>query len=353
MVSANIFTVSEPFRFNTPDPFFFMASEFSYHLLPFNTLIHMISIKLSSSNYLLWKSQLLPLFESQDMLGYVDGTMVPPPRFEPETSSTHNPKYLAWRAADQRLLYLLLSSLTVEAIAVVVGLSTARDVWLALETTFNHHSKALELRLKDDLQLMKRGTKLVAEYTYACKTICDQLHTNGRPIEDIDKVHWFLRGLSTDFLAFSTAQMALTPIPCFADLVSKAESFELFQSSLEFSDSTPTASTATNRGRTHEATLLPLATSEVVLIPQKQLFQSRTSPLRSRSSTISLPNMPQRGSLCWLLQLTICLTWFYSCSPCWSLQHVLFYCWTQCCWLVSGHWGFDSYDRRPIYFGSV
>ena len=66
------------------------------------------------------------------MLGYVDGTMVPPPRFELETSSTLNPKYLAWRAADQRLLCLLLSSLIKEAIAVIVGLSTSIDVWLAL-----------------------------------------------------------------------------------------------------------------------------------------------------------------------------------------------------------------------------
>ena len=35
------------------------------------------------------------------MLGYVDGTMVPPTHFEQETSSTLNPKYLAWRGADQ------------------------------------------------------------------------------------------------------------------------------------------------------------------------------------------------------------------------------------------------------------
>ena len=226
-----------------------MASESSYHLLSFNTLIHMITIKLSSSNYLLWKSQRLPLFESQDMLGYDDGTMVPPPHFEPETSSTLNPKYLAWRAADQRLLCLPLSSLTKEAMAVVIGLSTASDVWLALETTFSHHSKARELRLKDDLQLIKRGTKPVAEYARAFKKICDQLHAIGRRVEDIDKVHWFLRGLGTKFSAFSTTQMALTPMPCFADLVSKAESFELFQRSLESSDSTPTAFTATNRGR--------------------------------------------------------------------------------------------------------
>ena len=145
-----------------------MASESSYHL-PFNTLIHTIIIELSSSNYLLWKSQLLPLLESKDMRGYVDGTMVPPPCFEPKTSSTLNPKYLAWKATDQRLLYLLLSSPTEQAIVVVVGLFTACDVWLALETKFSHHSKAHELRLKDDLQLMKRGTKPVAEYARAYK----------------------------------------------------------------------------------------------------------------------------------------------------------------------------------------
>ena len=105
-----------------------MASESSYRLLPFITLIHMITMKLSSSNHLLSKSQLLPLLDSQDMLGYIDGTMVPPSRFEPENSLTLNPKYLAWKTADQRLLCLLLSSLTEEAIVVIVGLSISRDV---------------------------------------------------------------------------------------------------------------------------------------------------------------------------------------------------------------------------------
>ena len=230
-----------------------MASESSSHLLPFDTLIHMITIKLSSSNYLIWKTQLLPLLESQDMLGYVDGTLVPPSRFESETSSTLSTKYLAWKATDQRLLCLLLSSLTEEVIVFVVGLSTARDVWLALEIRFSHHLKALELRLKDDLQLMKRGTKSVAEYARTFNTICDRLHGIGRSVDDIDKVHWFLRGIGIDFSTFSTDQMALTPLPCFEDLVSKAESFELFQLSLKSSNSTCMTFTPTNCGRTYRS----------------------------------------------------------------------------------------------------
>ena len=108
------------------------------HLLPFNTMIHMVTIKLSSSNYLLWKSQLLPLLESQELLGHVDGTLAPPPRFAPVDSRTPNIKHLAWKNTDQRLLSLLLSSLTEEAMAKVVGLSTSCEVWLALENTFSH-----------------------------------------------------------------------------------------------------------------------------------------------------------------------------------------------------------------------
>ena len=111
-------------------------------ILPFTTMIHMVAIKLSSSNYLLWKSQLLLLLESQELLGHVDGTLAPPPRFAAVDSQMPNIKHLTWKKTDQHLLSLLLSSLTKEAMAKVVGLSTSREVWLALENTFSHRSKA-------------------------------------------------------------------------------------------------------------------------------------------------------------------------------------------------------------------
>lgn len=133
-----------------------------------------------------------------------------------------NDKNLAWKADDQCLLSLLLSSLTEKAMIEVVGLSTARDVWLTLENTFNHRSKASEIHLKNDLQLMKRGTRPVAAYARAFKGLCDQLHVIDRPIDGIDKVHWFFCGLGVNFSNFSIVQMTLTPLPCFADLVSKA-----------------------------------------------------------------------------------------------------------------------------------
>ena len=117
--------------------------------------------------------------------------------------------------------------------AEAIGLSTSREVWTALENTFSHCSKAREICLKDDLQLMKCSPRPVIAYARAFKALCDQLQAIGRPIDGTDKVHWFLCGLGPDFSNFSTAQMAQTPLPCFSDLVSKAESLELFQKSLE------------------------------------------------------------------------------------------------------------------------
>ena len=184
---SNILMVSEHTWINIPrSP---MASDSSSTLLPFNTMIHMVTIRLSSSNYLLWKSQLLPLLESQGLLGHADSSLEPPPLFDPPTSQTPNTKHLAWKATDQHLLSLLISFLIEEAMVEAVGLSTSCEVWTALENTFSHHSKAREMRLKDDLQLMKRGTRPVTVYTHAFKALCDQFHAISRPIDRTDKLY--------------------------------------------------------------------------------------------------------------------------------------------------------------------
>ena len=82
-----------------------------------------------------------------------------------------------WMAPLCRHLYLtpppLRRQAIKEAMAEAVGLSTSREVWTALENTFSHHSKAHEIPLKDDLQLMKCGTHPVIAYARAFKALCD------------------------------------------------------------------------------------------------------------------------------------------------------------------------------------
>lgn len=91
--------------------------------------------------------------------------------------------------------FVFFPSPTEESLAEIVGLSTAREVWLALETVFSHRSKAREIHLKDELQLMKRGSRPVTDFARAFKSLYDQFHATGRPVDSTNKVHWFLRGL--------------------------------------------------------------------------------------------------------------------------------------------------------------
>ena len=46
--------------------------------LPLNTMVHMLTIKPTSSNYLLWKNHFVPLLANQDLFGYLDGSIGAP-----------------------------------------------------------------------------------------------------------------------------------------------------------------------------------------------------------------------------------------------------------------------------------
>jgi len=136
---------------------------------------------------------MLPLLQCQHLLRYVDGFIKPPSAtIDSDDSATINPAFAKWQKTDQLVLSLLFTFLTEEAMSTVVGLTSSHDVWFTLETTFNHHSKSRELRFKDELQDMKKDTRSVVEYSREFKSVCDQLATMGRPVDDLNKIHWYL-----------------------------------------------------------------------------------------------------------------------------------------------------------------
>lgn len=122
-------------------------------LLPINTLMHLITIRLSPSNYLLWKSQLIPLLTHQNLMGHVDGTScAPPSELLVDDKSSPNPAYSVWLAADQRTVIILHASLTEEAFSEIFGLDTTRQIWVALETAYNNSSVERIQNLRDQLR---------------------------------------------------------------------------------------------------------------------------------------------------------------------------------------------------------
>jgi hypothetical protein len=75
--------------------------------------IYLLTIKISSSSYLLWRSQVLPLLQSQHLFGYVDASITMPS--STDASISKNPELIERQQIDQLVLSLLHSSLIEEA----------------------------------------------------------------------------------------------------------------------------------------------------------------------------------------------------------------------------------------------
>ena len=207
--------------------------------LPLNTMVHMLTIKLTYSNYLLWRNQFVPLLANQELFGYLDGSITTPsPMITASDGTTKsNPAYTSWLHTNQTLLSLLYSSLIEESMSEVLGFCHSHEAWHALEVSFSHRSKTRELQLKDELQLTHHGSQSIAKFSRTFKGLYDQLAAIGRPIDDTDKVHWYLRALGPDYKIFSTTMMSQLPLPSFAEIVSKALSHEIFERSVSHSSS--------------------------------------------------------------------------------------------------------------------
>ena len=112
--------------------------------------------------------------------------------------------------------------------AKAIGLTTARQIWCALEDVYSHDSVECMHTLRDSLRQIQKGSSTIADFSLKFKTLCDQLSAIGHPVADTDKFHWFICGLGPFYETFSTARHVIHPRPVFRDLVAHVESHKLF-----------------------------------------------------------------------------------------------------------------------------
>ena len=78
---------------------------------------HLITIKLTSENYLLWKAQIVPYLKGQHLYGYLDGSTPTPPQSltveaDRGVQVIQNPDFGHWYLQDQMILSAIISSLS-------------------------------------------------------------------------------------------------------------------------------------------------------------------------------------------------------------------------------------------------
>ena len=95
-------------------------------------MLNMMTVKLDSSNYIVWKHQISMVLETYSMFELLDEVPLVPKKFLKDLSGTItsvlNPDYLIWKSKEKALLTFISSTLTPSVLAMIVGCSSAQEV---------------------------------------------------------------------------------------------------------------------------------------------------------------------------------------------------------------------------------
>ncbi|KAL5742611.1 hypothetical protein ACOSP7_029343 [Xanthoceras sorbifolium] len=115
-----------------------------------------VTLKLTQSNYPLWREQVLGLAESQDLIGHLTNETPIPTKYTTSYSNTTETgntipqlttKFVAWQKSDRLLRGWIIRTLSEKALGLVIGLDTALAVWEALKYAYAQDSQEREFTL--------------------------------------------------------------------------------------------------------------------------------------------------------------------------------------------------------------
>ncbi|KAD4584315.1 hypothetical protein E3N88_21916 [Mikania micrantha] len=155
------------------------------------------TLKLTSTNYLGWKTQIEALLHGLNLYRFIDGTCpAPTPTTAADGSTTPHKDYEQWFRQDQLLFGALVGSLSPAIVPLITGATSSRDAWQILANTYaspsRGHIKQLQHRLK---QTSKLPTQTITDYMQTIKTVVDELAILGKNMDEEDVIDTIINGL--------------------------------------------------------------------------------------------------------------------------------------------------------------
>lgn len=109
---------------------------------PLQNSHHFISIKLTSTNYFFQRAQICPYLYGQGLFRFIDSSHPYPPIYltvNGQPTEEINRAYLLQVQQDQLLISTLISSLSIEVLALMIDLLNSKDIWLIIENALASH----------------------------------------------------------------------------------------------------------------------------------------------------------------------------------------------------------------------
>ena len=137
-------------------------------LLLLSNMSNMMTVKLDSTNYIIWKYQITMVLETYSLFELLEEPQLVPDKFLKDLSGTYttilNPAFLIWKSKEKALLTFMSSTLTPSILAFTVGCTSVMEVWKVLENRFSSISRSHILNLKGELHNLKKGNDYVDVY---------------------------------------------------------------------------------------------------------------------------------------------------------------------------------------------
>uniref|UniRef100_A0A2N9FSB8 Reverse transcriptase Ty1/copia-type domain-containing protein n=1 Tax=Fagus sylvatica TaxID=28930 RepID=A0A2N9FSB8_FAGSY len=150
----------------------------------------------------------------------IDDTISCPVKFLRKEDGTEfvNPEFLHWKARDKALISLLSVTLSLSALSLVIGQTSAQGIWTVLEQRYTAGSRSNVVSLKMELNGIKKGSDPMNKYLQRIKESRDKLSTVGINLDDEEILHIVLKGLLAEFYSFSLSMLTKDDPVSFAEL---------------------------------------------------------------------------------------------------------------------------------------
>ena len=134
-----------------------------------------MTIKLDTSNFIIWKCRWENVLRATSLIEYEDGSLpCPPNTMILSNKEVPNPVAQKWMMIDAHLLSCLTATLAPVIFSVAINCLASSEAWYVLEKRFTSLSRSHIHQLKNKLSEISKNLSSMKDYLQQIKTIVDQ-----------------------------------------------------------------------------------------------------------------------------------------------------------------------------------
>ncbi|XP_019151898.1 PREDICTED: uncharacterized protein LOC109148620 [Ipomoea nil] len=175
-----------------------MASSSDIQIIQLNAPTN-FPIRLTSSNFQVWRRQVQASLIGLGLLGYIDGSTPAPTQFSDTAQKEINPAYTARFRQDQTILNAILGSCSDTIQPVISSAVSSAAAWVRLTGSFASTSPSRIVSLKTRLAFNPQNGRPIEEYVDEMFTIAESLALAQHPISEQDLVVHILTQLNEEY----------------------------------------------------------------------------------------------------------------------------------------------------------